>query len=307
MWTRTFSGGSFSLALVVVFPVVVGCSSNGRDSGGGATMRKAQTIAEDGKIAVPEGDFTAEWDKRRFSHDLWDAVLQEHVDDVGLIDYAAIEQDPRFAEYLYRLGGTDPEGLESDAARLAFWINAYNALTIQGVLATLGVDKAEWPNYRITEVEHQGESFWKALQFNVGGNWHTLDGIEHGLIRQTPALQDSRIHLALVCAAKGCPPLWNRAYTVEGLDGQLHARGEAFVADPERCRFDRAAKTVTTAKIFDWYREDYVSPDFTPHSDSIPAYLAIFVQDTDLANSLRDESWDVAFLDYDWHLNIQSH
>jgi hypothetical protein len=98
-----------------------------------------------------------------------------------------------------------------DPARPAFWINASSALTLPGVLATLGVDRSGWPKYRIVDYHDQGERFWKAFRFNVGGKWRTLDGIAHDLLRKTPGLQASRMHLALVCAAKGCPPLWNLA------------------------------------------------------------------------------------------------
>jgi hypothetical protein len=216
-----------------------------------------------------------------------------------------LREDKRFHEYLCRPSETDQAPIGDAAARLAFWINAYSALTIQGFLTTLAVDRKDWPKYRIDKYKANGKSFWEGLQFQVGEKWYTLDEIEHGVLRSTSGLRDPRIHLALVCAAKGCPPLANRAYTAEGIEDQLADRVRRFVADPSRCRFDRGRRIIYRARIFDWYGEDFTNPEFEPRAASVPAFLSSYVADESLARSLKEDSWQLAFVEYDWHLNIQ--
>lgn len=113
------------------------------------------------------------------------------------------------------------------------------------------------------------------------------------------------MHLVLVCAAKGCPPLWNRAYTAPGIDQELTEAVRRFVADQGRCQFDRRRRIIRTAKIFDWYGKDFTSPDFSPRAESVPKFLARYVADEALAQSLANDDWTVEFVQYDWSLNLK--
>jgi len=138
----------------------------------------------------------------RFDHSLWDAILQKCVNEGGRVNYAEIKASEAFPKYLAKLKATNASDLVDDQDRLAFWINAYNALTIQGVLQTLPADESQWPDYRITDQKVHGKSLWKGMRFDVGGGERTLDGIEHGILRKQDGLRDPRIHVALVCAAR---------------------------------------------------------------------------------------------------------
>ncbi len=241
----------------------------------------------------------------QFDHGPWDAVLKQHVDDRGRVDYARISKDDRLAAYLRSLAAVDPQSLADDKQRLAFWINAYNALTLRAVLDTLPADRSKWPDYRINEQKLGGRSIWKAREFAVGGDRWTLDGIEHDILRRWEGLRDPRIHVALVCAARGCPRLWNRAYRPEAIDAQLTEAMRRFLADPSQCKIDAGTRTIRISKVFKWYAADFTDARFSPHAGTIPAFLAKYTEDKALAKALDSGSWKIHHYDYDWRLNLR--
>ena len=240
-----------------------------------------------------------------FDHRLWDAVVRAHVNDKGRVDYAAVQKDEHFTRYLEQLETADAKSLKNADERLAFWINAYNALTLRAVLDTLPVDPKAWPKYKITDQKVNGKSIWKGREFDVGGERLTLDAIEHDVIRKRDGLRDPRIHVALVCAAKGCPYLWNRAYTGADVRDQLAAAMRRFCTNEKQLKLDKRAKSMKISKIFEWYGGDFMNTQFSPHAKSIPVFLAEFVSDPSTASSLRQGKWSREYFDYDWHLNIQ--
>lgn len=127
-------------------------------------------------------------------HRAFDAILRAHVAR-GQVDYAAISKERKAAlgAYLKMIAGAKPEALDS-ADRLAFYLNAYNALVIKAV-----VDR--WP--QISSVR-KIDGFFDRLSYQVGGRQLTLNQLENRVIR--PTFKDPRIHFALVCAARSCPP-----------------------------------------------------------------------------------------------------
>ena len=251
-----------------------------------------------------KASYTETWDRSAFDHALWDAVVREHVNDQGLVDYARVAADARFNEYLYRLANTDAADLADDAQRLAFWINAYNALTIKAVLETLPDDRARWSDYSIKKQSVGGKNIWQGLEFQVGGGNRTLDEIEHEILRKQDGLRDPRIHLVLVCAARGCPKLWNRAYDPRRIDEQLSDAVRRYVKDPRQFRIDESSRALTLTQVFEWYGKDFTSPDFSPNAPTIPAFLAKYIPDPPLTRALNLEVWRVKYFDYDWSLNL---
>lgn len=238
-------------------------------------------------------------------HGLWDALLTAHVDDSGRVDYAAMARDERLDQYLDRLKSTRAEGLSDADARLAFWINAYNALTVRAVLDTLPAAPSKWPEYKISEQKVDGKSLWKGRRFDVGGERRTLDEIEHEILRKRDGLRDPRMHAALVCAARGCPHLWNRAYMGGKVRDQLADAMRRFANDPGQVRWGAATKTLHVSKILDWYGSDFTNSKFSPHAESIGKFLAEHVEDEALAERLRAFDGAMQFNEYDWRLNIQ--
>ena len=231
-----------------------------------------------------------------FDHSAFTAVLQHVVDGRGFVDYAALAADPSpLVAYLRRLAATDPANL-SDADRLAFWLNTYNAYTLQ-----LIVDY--YPVESIRDVV--GGLFgplvnspFKVEFVTVGGEVITLDEVEHGTIRKE--FDEPRIHFALVCAAVSCPPLRAEAYVGDRLDAQLDDQARRFLHNDAKNRVPADEDTIALSKIFSWFGGDFGGTD-----DALQAFIAPYF-DGDVRAKLERGAYDVDFLSYNWSLNDTS-
>jgi hypothetical protein len=217
----------------------------------------------------------------RLDYSAWDALLRAHVSD-GWVDYPAFA--PGMGPFLaqVRRARLGPE--TTDEARLAFWINAYNALAIAGILEG-GSPATLLGRYR----------FFLRTRWPVAGEEITLWDLEQERVRP---LGEPRIHFALVCASASCPRLASEAFLPARLDDQLEAAARRFVNDPRRNRFDAAGRVAHLSAIFDWYDED-----FEAAAGSVPAWVARYVDDPEAASGLASGDWKVRFQDYDWSLN----
>ncbi len=221
---------------------------------------------------------------QQFSHQLFDDLLRVHVRD-GVVDYPAIGADPRFEAYLDHLNRVDPTGLPTDRDRLAFWINAYNAFAIKGILDGYSP---------LTLVGRY--RYFIAKPYRVGGETINLYDLERQLL--IPDFHEPRIHFAIVCASRSCPKLPSEAYRPDELDRQLEASARAFINDSTRNRFDRSGKVASLSMIFSWFEED-----FTRQAGSLTGYVRRYVADRELSEDLKASSYRVEFLEYDWRLN----
>lgn len=215
--------------------------------------------------------------------ELFDGVLRRHVTD-GHVNYPGIAGDPRYTAYLQYLQQIDAETLPTRADKLAFWINAYNALAIKGILDGYS------PYTFFGKVR-----FFYRNEYAVGGKQISLYDLEHKVLIP---LNEPRIHFAIVCASKSCPKLRAEAYTAERLEQQLEEDARQFINDPQRNRFDREQKTAQLSKIFDWFETD-----FKTHSGSVQRYLARYVADANVAKALAADAYEIDYLRYDWNLN----
>lgn len=233
-------------------------------------------------------------------HSVFDHLLHQYVDN-GIVDYDGFQQSPEFTQYLQTLAATDPAGLP-EADQLAFWINAYNAYTIQlinhhheresirNINKTLGVVKAYGP--------------WKEKLARVGGKAYGLDDIEQGIIRKR--FHEPRIHFALVCAAMGCPPLRSEAYVGGRLSEQLDDQGRLFLLQsPAKNRVDAPANTVYLSPIFVSFR-DYIR-DFGGTPAAVGKFIARYYPDGAEKQLLESGTFKVEVTQYDWSLNSQEH
>ena len=245
---------------------------------------RARSAAESASASSPSFDHTA-----------FDRLLTRHVDQGGLVDYAAFEDEPAFDEYLSRLASADVEALDADA-RLALWINAYNAWTIELINREDRPESIKDINKTLGFIPTGGA--WRVRFAEVAGETWTLDEIEHEVIRER--FDEPRIHFALVCAAIGCPPLRAGAYTGGQLDRQLDEQARAFLLDsPGKNRVDAESARVHLSPIFDWYEED-----FGDGREDLGRYLAQWFEG-DEAELLRSGDFRVDYTDYDWSLNIR--
>ena len=228
-------------------------------------------------------------DSAPFSHDLFDQVLREHVDEKGRVNYTKLKANPEKLEaYLDLLAAANPTELSYNA-QLAFWVNAYNALVIKGVV----------DHYPITSVRKVKlfNGFFSRLKFQAAGKTYTLDQIEHGIIRTEFA--DPRAHFVLVCASSSCPPLENRAVSAETIEERLETATLNFIRNPEQVRIDRAERRVYLSKIFKWYDDD-----FKEGYDGVADFLTDYLLPED-AEFLASTDVKFRYLDYDWTLNDQ--
>lgn len=222
-------------------------------------------------------------------HALFDEVLQARVNADGQVDYAGLKASPEKLEtYLDRLASADLAAL-SYYEQLAFWLNAYNALVIKGV-----VDR--YPTTSVRSVKPFGGFFYR-LKFQIAGKPYTLNEIEHDVIRAE--FVDARVHFALVCASAGCPTLENRAFFADTLEERLETATFNFVANPEKVRLERSERRLYLSKIFKWY-----AADFTEGYTGVTDFLADYLPPDD-AEFLETEEVELHYLDYDWTLNAQ--
>ncbi|MDX2134998.1 MAG: DUF547 domain-containing protein [Saprospiraceae bacterium] len=210
------------------------------------------------------------------SHDAWNVLLQKYVTVSGKVNYKMFKADRSSLEaYLKTLATETPRDAWTRADKMAYWINAYNAFTVK-----LIVDN--YPLSSITALDN-GKP-WDVQRIELGGKKYSLNQIENEIIR--PQFKDPRIHFALNCAAKSCPPLYNRAFTPANLEKALTERTRRFLNDPNANTL--SAERVQVSKIFEWYAADF---------GSLPAFLAKY------SGKVVNSNAAVDYLDYDWRLN----
>ena len=209
-----------------------------------------------------------------FSHQAFDDLLRKHVSSAGKVNYAGFKQDQaKLTAYIKQLEGQPVESGWSKNKKLAFWINTYNANTISLILNN-------YPIKSITDLE--GGKPWDKKFVKADGKTLTLNNIENDIIR--PTFKDARIHFAVNCAAKSCPPLMNKAWTESNLQSELEKRAKSFINNSKYNTISSGSATIS--KIFEWYAVDF---------GSLNDYLAKY--------SEVNSSTQISYNEYDWSLN----
>ncbi len=226
-------------------------------------------------------------------HSTWNSMLSAYVTD-GMVDYDAFQRDGRFASYLAKLQNTRVAALPRDE-QLAFWINTYNAYTIE-----LLNSRRERSSIRdINKVLGVTlKSPWAEPVVKADGRTLTLDDVEHEIIRKQ--FKDPRIHVALVCAAMGCPPLRSEAFVAARLDAQLDDQARRFLAQRAKNRVDVKSNTVYGSPIFTWYRED-----FGGSLQGVGAFWAKYLPIGAEQELVRSGRFTWVDTDYDWRINMR--
>lgn len=228
-------------------------------------------------------------------HGAWQKVLDRHVDPASDVNYAAAKTDDVLDEYVAGLGTA--RAPTDRAEKLAFWMNAYNALTVDMVADA-------WPLESIRDLD--GGEPWTKRQFTVAGRTVTLDEIEHRILRP---LGDPRIHAGVNCASRGCPPLHRSAFTADNVDMELD-RASARWAGTTGFRLDRDRKKVLLNKIFDWYGEDFEAgvaedlPRVAGKQEAALLFLLPHVPEPDRL-FIRAGDYTVGWQPYSWRVNAQ--
>ena len=216
---------------------------------------------------------------------IYKALLENHVKN-NRVSYDGFQRDQALLDqYLDILSAVDPDTLGHNH-RFAFYMNAYNAFTIKLILT-------RYPE--INSIKEIGSFFsgpWSKKFISLNGRNVSLDYIEHEVLR--PVFKDPRVHFAINCAAKSCPPLFNRPFEGDRLEAQLDQLTREFINDP-KSTFVKD-NTLFVSKIFDWFDEDF--------NDNPLHFVRQYAgerlkKDLDAAGSdIR-----VSYLRYDWSLN----
>ncbi len=229
-------------------------------------------------------------------------LLKTYVSPTGLVDYGALQAQPAVLEsFVAKLGAVSPAAYDSwsEADQIAFLINAYNALTLQSIIAQNPLKQS------IRDIP----GVWNFKQHRLLGQGLTLDAIEHDILRRQ--FSEPRIHAALVCAAISCPPLRQEAFTGGDLNAQLDDQVQRWLTSPHGLQIDRDQNRVAISAIFKWFGEDweaqYAAPDqFTgsPRERGALNFISSYLSPGDRAY-LAAGDYRLSYLDYDWALNQQ--
>lgn len=205
-------------------------------------------------------------------------MLSQYVDAQGQVDYKNwLSEKNQLDAYIHTLEKMPPLEEASKEAKLAYWINAYNALTVQLILE----------NYPLESIKDLDDP-WDRDCFTVNNQTYTLGEIEHEILRK---MDEARIHFAINCASASCPKLRNEAYQEKQLDKQLTEATRDFLSDPTKNKL--GPNHLQLSRIFLWFGNDFGSKS---------ERLEFIAQYSDL---ILDRP-KIDYLSYDWSLN-QTH
>jgi hypothetical protein len=231
------------------------------------------------------GLVSTSWASVTVDNSVYAGLMKKYVNE-GVVDYQGFKnEESKLDQYLKVLEKTDSSKLSRNE-QFAFYINAYNAWTIKLILSGYPGAKS------IKEFGTIFKSPWKKKLARIDGDLVTLDYIEHGILR--PKYKDPRVHFAINCASKGCPPLRSEPYRGDVLDQQLNEMARAFINNPKHNRLE--GKKLYVSSIFKWFKEDF--------NDDIIGFFQEYAQG-DLKKGLDSnrEEIKLKYLPYDWSLN----
>jgi hypothetical protein len=228
-------------------------------------------------------------DSSPIDNSAYERLLRKYVNEKGLVNYKGMKtEEKELKKYLDMISSTPPTDRWSKNDQIAYWINAYNAYTIQLILN----------HYPVQSIKDIGSKIkipfvttpWANKFFKIGGQEMSLDNIEHGTLRKK--YNDPRIHFALVCAARSCPRLRNEAYEGNKLTAQLDDQGAEFLNNPAKNAI--TPQRASLSKYFNWYKGDW-----SENGKSIQEWVNRY------SKTKITKDRPISYLEYDWALNEQ--
>ncbi|MFB9057438.1 DUF547 domain-containing protein [Mariniflexile ostreae] len=211
-----------------------------------------------------------------FNHDIWNELLKKHVSNDGHVNYKGFMADKqKLLNYIAALAGNTPNNSWTKEEKLAYWINAYNALTIDLIIR-------HYPIKSIKDIDKP----WDQDLWTLGNTSYSLGHIEHEILRN---MNEPRIHFAIVCASFSCPKLQNYAFTASKLNAQLTHVTKEFLNDEARNSISE--NSLELSKIFQWFSKDF------KQNGSLIDFLNKY---SDITISQHAKK---RFKDYNWDLN----
>ncbi len=220
------------------------------------------------------------------THEIWDGLVKKYVGKDGFVNYKGFIRDSaELNRYLHLLETSHPSDKNwTRQEQMAYWINAYNAYTVQLIIRN-------YPTPSIKDIKHGiafVNSVWDIKFIHIQGYTYDLNNIEHNILR--PVFKDARIHAAVNCASYSCPRLRNEAFTAARLESQLDDSMRGFVNDPVRNKI--TAENAQISEIFKWFKGDF-ERDAGSVREFINRYSTV---------KLTDKT-DITHMDYLWTLN----
>ncbi len=210
-------------------------------------------------------------------HSQWDVLLKKYVDSEGFVDYKSFQNDrAALKEYLSMLSAQSPTKKWSVQELLAYYINLYNAYTVDLILE----------NYPVKSIKDINGPWTRGI-VPIGNRSLSLGGIENGILRK---MNEPRIHFAINCASFSCPKLLNEAYTAARINEQLDRATIEFI---EGNKNELSATNPKLSSIFDWYRKDFVVNGQVDVIGYINQYTATRI----------NPGAPIEYMEYNWNLN----
>jgi hypothetical protein len=257
-------------------------------------------------IAAPKSELWPRWqthnaeNREVIDHSAWGIILKKYLVTsqlttessapvgINLLQYGGVSK----IDYdLLKIYLTTLEGIPissfSRPEQRAFWINLYNAATVNLILE-------HYPVESITKISFSFFSFgpWDEELLTIEGEELSLNDIEHRILR--PIWQDPRIHYALNCASIGCPNLQPIAFTAKNTDSLLETGASEYINHPRGAK--KEDKKLWLSKIFEWYQDDYGG-----NEAGVLIHIQKYAKEN-LANSLYEDELEIEY-HYDWRLN----
>lgn len=214
--------------------------------------------------------------QEKVDHSLWNELLQKYVSEDGMVDYKGFKNDrQKLDEYLDLLSEQNPDDSWGTSELLAFYINLYNAYTVDLILK----------NYPLKSIKDINGAWTKEF-INIGGTEFSLGAVENSLLRK---MNEPRIHFAINCASISCPRLLNEAFTPDKIEAQLEKVTYDFVNSDKN---EIAENSARLSSIFDWYKKD-----FTENGRDLIDYVNQY------SEVKIDPEAKISFKEYNWDLN----
>lgn len=210
------------------------------------------------------------------NHSKWSILLENHVSNNGEVNYQNLKENKaELDSYIKTLQeGYASIKTASKNQKIAYWINAYNALTIDLILRN-------YPLKSIKDIKNP----WDQHLWQFGDKRLSLNDIEHKILRK---MDEPRIHFAIVCASESCPKLQNTAFTAKNLEEQLTKATQEFLADTSKNEISE--NEIKLSKIFKWFKKDFEKNGSL--IDFLNRYTDVTISDK-AKKSYKDYSWDL--------------
>lgn len=218
------------------------------------------------------------------THLEFDALLKKHVTTDGIVNYKGFIADSLLLnKYLNDLTSHPPLDNWTENEKLAFWINAYNAFTIQLIIRHYPIKSIKDLGGKVYKINTP----WDIKFIRIGNEIYDLNNLEHSILRKQ--FTEPRIHFALNCASKSCPKLRNEAYIASKLNNQLNDQAKSFINDSRyNVILENEAKL---SRIFQWYRGDFAT------KMSFEAFISQWSPEVVTSET------DISYMEYNWDLN----